>query len=562
MKQININDNFLISLPFHFIKKKINVFFYNLIFFSILFLIFFTPGCSKNSTSGENTVIFNLQDTPKTIDPQLTTSTTGLQIDSICMEGLLRLGKKTGEIYPAGAKSWETGKNGKIWTFYLRKNAKWSNGDPVTANDYIFGLKRALSAQTGAQYAYMLFCIKNAEKYANGKIKDFNKIGIKALNKHTLQIILNRPVPYFEQILTFSITYPVNKTFYQKKRDKFGLNKKSLLYNGPYIIKKWIPNGKIVFKKNPHYWNSENIKINTLSCPMIRNYNTAANMYLNSELDITNLSGDQLPMFKNRKCLRKIPDSVWFLQFNTKNKYLRNTKIRRAIALAVNRTIFCKNIRKDGSIPAYSFVLPDINGGTVDGERVSFRERYSKPLFNENIKLARKLFSLGLKELGIKKLPTIRLLTSNNSDSRRDGQYIQEELHKNLGINIQLNPNTLQSRLQKTDRMDYEIVYRNWLPDYNDPNNFLDIWISNGPNSHTGWKNERYDKLIEKAAKTIDNNKRMLLLHKAEKLLMEKMPVAPLFFRTNNWAVRPDIKNLVIRGFGVQVSFIWAKLNN
>ena len=515
-------------------------------------------GCTKNDQPKGSKVVFNITSPPKTIDPQLTTSLPGLQVDGICMEGLLRLGKKAGEIYPGGAEKWNVSDNGKVWTFNLRKNAKWSNGDPVTVNDYTFGFKRALTAETGAQYAYMLFSIKNAEDYSKGIIKDFSEVGIKALDDYTLQITLSKPVPYFDQVLTFGITYPINEKFYNSVKDKFALDKNSLLYNGPYVIDEWVPGGKIEFLKNQNYWNAKNIKIDNITGVMLTDYNTAANMFQNNELDITDISGALLPIFKNKLDIRKIPDSVWFLQFNTTNEYFKNEKIRKAIALAVDRKVFCENIRKDGSIPAYSFVIPDINGGKIDGKSVSFRERYSKPYFEESVEQAKKLYAEGLKELGIEKLPAIKLLTSNNEDSRRDGQYIQEELRKNLGIDLQLDPNTFQSRLQKTDQMDYDIVYRNWMPDYNDPNNFLDIWISTGTNGHTGWKNTKYDKYIETADSTTDNDKRMELLHKAEKTLMKEMPVAPMFFRVNNWLVKPDIKDLVIRGFGVQVSFIWA----
>ena len=532
--------------------------YFALILISVTILTLLLSGCSKNDKPKGSFISFNLQDSPKTIDPQLTTSMPGLQINALCMEGLLRLGKKAGKIYPGGAEKWKVSKDGKVWTFQLRKDAKWSDGESVTANDYIFAFKRALSAETGAQYAYMLFPIKNAEEFSEGKIDNFSKVGIKAIDDYTLQITLSSPVPYFDQVLTFAISYPVNEKFYNKTGDNFALDKDSLLYNGPYVIKSWVQNGKINFTKNQKYWNKDNIKIDDISCLMISDYNTAANMYKNQELNITSITGDQLPMFNDKRDIHKVPDSVWFMQFNTENQYLKNKKIRQALALAVNRDVFCKNIRKDGSIPAYSFVIPDINGGEINGKTVSFRERNKKPYFSEDAKKAKTLYNEGLKELGIKTIPKLNLLLSSNDASRRDGQYIQEEIFKNLGIEVHLDLNTLQSRLQKTDQMDYDIVYRNWFPDYNDPNNFLDIWISTGANSHTGWNNSDYDRLIETANQTTDNNKRMEMLLKAEKILMTEMPIAPLFFRTCNWLIKPNIKDVVIRGFGVQVSFMWA----
>ena len=235
--------------------------------------------------------------------------------------------------------------------------------------------------EIAAQYAYMVYNIKNAKEYNTGKIKDFSKVGIKAPDDYTLIITLEQAVPFFDQILTFCATYPVNESFWNKVGDQFALDKNSLLYNGPYIIKNWIPGGQYEMTKNPYYWNKDNIKIENITMLMIDNYNTAANMYKNGELDITPISGDQLAQFKGSKDIRRIADSVWFFKFNVTSKYFKNEKIRQAVSLAINRNVFCDDIRKDGSLPAYAFVPPGIAGGTVNGKQISFRERCGDEYF-------------------------------------------------------------------------------------------------------------------------------------------------------------------------------------
>jgi oligopeptide transport system substrate-binding protein len=518
-------------------------------------------GCSKaNDNSSSKPVTLNIRSAPKTIDPQLSTSVPGSQVDAMCMEGLIRQGKNTGKMYAAGAEKWDVSKDGKIWTFYLRKNAKWSNGENITAKDYYFGMKRLLMPSTAAQYSYMLYYIRNAELFNTGKIKDFSQVGIKIIDDYTLQLTLDKPVPFFAQILTSPCTFPVNEKFYNKVKDRYALDKNSLLYNGPYIIKEWIPNGKYLMTKNPYYWNKSNIHVKNVNMMMIEDYNTAANMYKSNELDIAPMSGDQLPLFTNEK-IRKVPDSVWYLQFNVDNKYFKNKKIRQAVSMAINRKVFCNGIRKDGSIPAYAFVPPGISGGKVNGKPVSFRQHFGDKYFSYNVTKAKELFKEGLKELGLKEPVTLKLITDNSDVSRRDGQFIQQELFKNLGINIILEPNTFQSRLVKMDQQDYDFVYAGWLPDYNDPDTFVNMWVTNGGNNRTGFSSIKYDKYINTEESSFDNDVRMKAMYNAEKLLMDKMIIAPLYYRSSNWLVKPYIKDFVIRGVGIQTSFVWAYLD-
>lgn len=530
-------------------------------------------GCSKTSTDGTGTgnkrmVTFNVQNSPATIDPQLGTSLAAAEIDSMCMEGLLILGRDNGKVIPGVAKSWTVSKDGLKWTFFLRKNAKWSNGESVTAHDFNFAFKRALTPSTATQFAFMLYGIKNAELFNEGKIKDFSDVGVKVIDDFTLEITINNPVPYFAQVVTTSISMPLNEKFYNKVKDKYTLSADTMLYNGPYIIKDSVPNGKYVFEKNKYYWNNININLENITFLMVNNYNTAADMFQNGSLSMTAIKSSQIPKFKNSGALHTIPDgSIYCLEFNIKNKIFSNTDIRRAIGLAIDRDTLCKEVLKNGSIPARSFVPPGINGGVVNDKPITFRKRYGNQLFNFNLTEAQKLYAKGLKELGYKFSCTnnkpdckinVKLLLQNDSADLRNCQYIQQQLFKNLGINVVLVPNTMQGQLQKIDMKNYDFTYTNWEPEYNDPSAFLNIYTTKDGQNDTNWSNADYDKLIEIAETSPSNKIRMPALHKAEEILMNKMIISPLFFGVNSTLIKQWLKDVQLMGCTTALSFNWA----
>jgi oligopeptide transport system substrate-binding protein len=524
--------------------------------YSSLFLL---AGCGKSENSSvaanQKVVTYNLRAEAKTIDPQLTTDVPAAIVLGTCMEGLVRQGKKPGEIIPGAAKKWTVSKNGLVWTFYLRKDAKWSNGAQVTAKDFMFSFQRALKPSTAAQYAYMLYYLKNSEAYNTGKIKDFSKVGIKLINNYELQFTLTNPVSFFPQLLANSISYPINEKFYNSVKGQFALNAKDLLYNGPYKIINWVPNGKYKFEKNPYYWNEKNIKINRINYVIVNNYNTAANMFRSGELDMTRISGDQIPQFKNSKNLHQKPSGgIWYLEFNVKNKFFKNEKIRKAVALSINRDVFCKNIERDGSIPARSFVPPGIAGT----KGTTFRKEYKGSYFKYNVKEAQKLYKEGLKELGYKGKVHVKLLIDQKDSATKYAQFFQQELYKNLGMDVSIEPNTFQGRIQKMHSGNYDFVYAGWNPDYNDPLTFINMWVTNGGNNNTGWSNTKYDKYVQIASTSPDNKIRMKAMADAEKILMIQMPIVPITFNAVSRLVKPWLKGYVFRSSGINVSFYWA----
>jgi len=524
--------------------------------------------CSKESSIPKsNSIIFNLGSDAKTIDPQLGNGEASNKIDELCMQGLTIQGPKSGEILPGVAESWDITKDGTVYTFNLRRNAKWSNEETVTAHDFYFGLKRALTPSVAAQNAYMLYAILNSEKFNQGKIKDFSNVGVKVIDDYTLQITLRNQVPYFLQLLTNTIADPLNEKFYKKVGNQYALSADKMLFNGPYIIKEYIPNGKYIFIKNKNYWAKDQIKIDKITFLLVLSYNTASDMFKDNSLDMIMITGPQIPEFKKSKALVTKPTgAVWYLEFNVKRNFFNNVNIRKAITMAIDREVFCKDIMKDGSKPAYAFVAPGIYGGKVNGKATTFRKRYGSVLFEQNIKIARKLYKKGLKELGYDEAKEgkakVKLLCQSDPASMRQSQFIQQQLYKNLGLNVILDPNTFQSRIAKTSQKDFDFVFAGWGPNYNYPTTFLNLWVTRGGNNDTNWSNITYDKEINTAENNGYSDVRMNAMHEAEVLLMNEMPIAPLFYSYRNWLIKPWLKGVVIRDSGTAVSFQWAYINN
>jgi len=523
----------------------------------------FLGACSKQKSTAGKVVTFNLAADAKTIDPQLGTTTSSARVLAMCKQGLTILGPKPGEVLPGGAESWDISKDGSVYIFHLRKNAKWSNGETVTAHDYLFGMKRALEPSTAAQYAYMLYQVKNAEDYNQNKIKDFFKVGIKVIDEFTLQITLNNQVPYFTQLLANSVTFPLNEKFYNKVKKQYSLTADTLLYNGAYIIKNYVPNGKYIFTKNKYFWNKDSIKVENMTFLMVNNYNTAANMFQTGSLDMTLIKAPQIPQFKNTKALKSVPNGVvWYLQYNVDRHFFTNVNIRRAVALAINREVMCKNILKNGSEPAYAFVPPGMFGGKVDGKLITFRKRYGANLFDPNIEEAKRLYKMGLKDLGYdvskEGKAKVTLLCESDPSTLRTAQFIQQQLFKNLGLNVILQPNTFQARISKMSQRNYDFVLAGWGPDYNYPTTFLNMWVTGGGNNDTNFSNTQYDKDVNIGQTSDNRDARMTALNKAEVLLMKEMPIAPLYYGYGNWLVKPWLKGVVIRNSGTQISFQWA----
>jgi oligopeptide transport system substrate-binding protein len=520
------------------------------IFMSIICLVLAVcVSCSK--AKDPDMVYMNDEAEMKTMDPQLLTDHSAIEVAGSVWEGLTRTGKD-GTVIPGVAEKWTV--QGTKWTFILRKNAKWSNGEPVTADDFYFAIKRACDPLTAAEYSYMMYHIKNAEEFNKKKITDFSKVGVKVLDPYTLQIELARPTPFFASILAFPTYFPVSEKHYNLNKKNFSLKPETMLYNGPWKIAKWIKSDRIIVEKNEQYWNKESIKISKIAYLFIRDSNTTINMYKNNQLDLTAVAGNKLEQFKDSPELKGFDQgTIAYFEYNVNNKFFANKKIRKAFAFAVNRDEYVSKVLKGGSMPAYAFVP-----GLIRGKNKSFRQEYGEKLFSYSTVEAKKLLAEGLKEIGHTGVVTVKLMTDDGDRALQSAQYIQENLRAALGVNIVIETVTFGMRLTNMQNKNFDFCFALWGPDYMDAMTYMDLWITNGGNNHTGWGNAVYDAEIRKAQNSGDNNVRMDAMARAEKILIEEMAIAPMYVRYRNYVTKPHLKGVVKRAFGQETDFYWA----
>lgn len=527
----------------------------------ILVLGALLAGCSSQSKTAttsqgqsEQVLNLNLGEEPPTLDPQKATDEVSITVLNAVLEGLVRY-NKDGKIEKGSglAKDWKISDDGLTYTFYLR-DAKWSDGNPITAYDFEYAWKRALDPKTGSQYAYQLYYIKGAEEYNSGK-GSADQVGVKALDDKTLQVTLKAPAPQFLGLTSFVTYLPLEKSVYEKYGDKVGSDPSTMVFSGPFIIKEWNHEQNIVLEKNPNYWDKDNVKLDKINFSMIKDNNSLVQNYDTGALDSIFIPGDYIDKYKDSPEFHTYAlATVWYLQFNNKDKIFKNANIRKAFTLAVNRELFVKEVMKNGSIPAEAVVPPGIPGYNGD-----FRSEAGPGYFKDNdVAQAKEYLQKGLQELGLSKLPTIKFLAGDTDTAKKYSVALQQMWNQALGVQVEIQNVAFKVRLDMMDRGDYQIVLAGWGADYNDPMTFLDMWETNNGNNTAFYSNPEYDKLIEQAKVNGDPKSRVEEMIQAEKILMKDMPIGPLWFQARAYVVKPYVKNLYFPAFGPDWEMKWT----
>ncbi len=475
---------------------------------------------------------------PQGLDPHVVTGVQEFNIIRALLEGLVTEDPKTLGPLPGMAESWTISDDHKNYTFKMRKGAKWSNGDPVTAHDFVYSWKRLVSPGLASEYAYELFYLKNAEKYYNGEIDDFNKVGVKAVDDYTLVVELNNPVPFFLSLLNHHSFFPVHRATIEKfgkidsRVSKWTLPG-NFVGNGAFILKKWELNKVIVVEKNPLYWNADIVRLNEIHFFPTDNEQTEERMFRSGQLHLTST----IPIEKIEVYREKSPRflqihpymGTYYYMFNTEKKPFDDPRVRKALAMTIDRKQIVEKITKGGQLPAFAFTPPDTMGFTP------------KAAIPYDIEGARKL----LAEAGYpdgKGFPECELLYNTLDAHRKIAVAIQQMWKTALNINITLANQDWKVYLDSTRTKDYQIARASWIGDYPDPNTFLDMWTSYSGNNHTGWARNEYDDLIAGAAKTIDQKVRYSLFQKAEAMLVDEVPIVPIYTYTRVYLLRPEVK--------------------
>lgn len=476
-------------------------------------------------------------------DPQLANSMVAQTVGTALLEGLVR--ENNGKIVPAGAKSWTISKDGKTYTFALR-DTKWSDGKPVTANDYEYSIKRMADPKTAAPYAFATYYILNAQKYNEGKIKDASLVGVKAINSKTLQIKLVNPAPYILGVLCGVNFCPSRKDIVEKYGKDFAAAPDKMVYNGPFTLSNWVREKEVDIVKNPKYWNAKNIKLDEVDILQVDNRQTRVNMYENGDVDMLDINGatyEQYVKDGKEKVMYFSDGGVGYLTFNAKSKnpITRNKNFRKAIAYGFDRAEFVKLNTKGLNAPAQRLIVPQISGVNTTFDKEHPLNYYP---VNADLKKAKEYLSKAMKELNITDPAKMTFDYLTYDSSKTEAELVQAMLKKSLGVtmNIQLAP--YADQIDRCLKLDYDVAAQGWCPDYDDAMTYLDMWTTGSGQNSIGMSNTMYDKLIAKAKATADPSTRGILMAQAEKLLLDEGYIMPTSFSRWAWVAKPYVKGV------------------
>jgi oligopeptide transport system substrate-binding protein len=455
-------------------------------------------------------------------------------------EGLYRLDAND-KPHPAMAKSVDISDDTLTYTFTLRDGIKWSNGDPVTAQDFEYGWMTLLNPDTAAEYAYLLYSfIKGAAAYNSGD-GSAEDVGIEALDNKTLKVTLNGPYPFWLGLAGSHQTYlPVNQKFYEQQGEDYAQSADSLLYNGPYIMTEFNPSTGATLVKNKDYWDKDNVDVQKIVCRIVKDASTRVNLYTAGDLDFGELTSEYVNEYKDSPAFMRIIEfSTFWLNMNFKDEIFQNENIRRAIQMSFDRDALANKILNDGSVGADGYVPAGIAG---PGNQ-TFREAVGPTMPAYDPQQAKELWQKGVEELGQE--PTFTLLTGDTGTARDAGTFLQSEF-KAMGANIEINVQPFDEFLDLSTKGDFQMSLYGWIADYNDPMNFLDLFLSDSEFNDPSFKNARYDQLITAAQTETDAKVRMDKLIEAERLLVEdQAAIAPVYFSGVAALLRPSFKDFV-----------------
>jgi len=484
-------------------------------------VVLLVAGCSRSGDERADLVFINGAE-PEALDPAYITAQVGIRVASALFEGLTRI-NKNGRPTPGVAESWEISDDGRNYTFHLRKDAQWETGVPVTAQDFIGSWKRILTPATGCTYVAHLYPIRGAKAFNESK-SDFSTVGLRAPDDHTLIVDLESPTPYFLDICSFITLAPVHLPSIKEHGDRW-TRPGTLIGNGSYRLADWRLNDRISLEKSPTYWDAENVALRTIDIRPVSEPNTAMNFFLTGEVDlimdkgmIPNPMVDALrekPYFHSDNFL-----GTYFLRFNTTKKPFDDPRVRRAFAMAIDRERIVNKITRLGERVASSLVPP----GTGDDYQPPESQASYDP------EGARQL----LAEAGFpdgKGFPLVEYLYMAKSVEIHIAVELQSMWERHLGVNVSLTKQEAKVYYASMRELSYDLCRSSWVGDYNDPNTFIEMFVSGGGNNRTGYSSERYDSLVEAAAREPDATKRYAIFRQAEHLLVsEDSVIAPIYY--------------------------------
>lgn len=447
---------------------------------------------------------------------------------------------------PAGAETVDISDDKLVYTFHLREDATWSNGDPVVATDYEFAWQQALNPEVASDYAYMLYFIHNAEPYFNGEV-EWSEVGVKVIDEYTLEVTLDNPLPYATDLFAFPTLAPINQKFYEEVgADKYATDAEYFCCNGMYELTEWSHNSQIVFQKREDYWNADAVGPDEIVYKIITDSQAGLNSYLSREIDYTDLDSGEVVQQAEAAGFEvgvKPARSSYYLIVNTEDEFMSNQNLRLALAYSIDKQALVDTVYQNDNQPMTSFTPPAIMGANESSfQEALVAERGEMYPGSGDLEKAQEYLQAALEELGctVDEL-NLSIDCADDSLRRNCATFLQEQWRQNLGIE-NITVNSMQTKQVAANRQsgDYCMSLGGWSPDYNDAINFLDLWVTDGGNNDSFWSNEEYDNLIAQATAEADEEVRQQYLFDAEEILAAEMPIIPLYWQCQNYSYNKD----------------------
>ena len=500
----------------------------------------------KDDSAGiddEQYFTFTLASEPTTLDPSKGADTYSGTILANVLEPLTRLEEDEDQntsLAPAGAETWDSNEDGTVWTFNLRENT-WSDGEPVTAHDYEYGIKRSIDSETASPFAWIINSIKNAAAVNRGDLS-VDELGVVALDDMTLEITLESPTPFFEQLTYTRVTMPQRQDIVEEYGDSYGSSPDTIVYNGPFTLTNWLHNSELTLTKNESYWDADSVNLDYVSLLIIEDENAIYNSFENQSIDLVGANSperrERYSAYENVEHYEIVSPSTFFMFFNTQDEVFQNENIRKAFSIALNREELANVIFDGIHTPAYGWVPASMN--LDEDEYRSIADSPVEALIADNPD-PKALLSQGLEELGMDPDPANLTVTISLGGTdqwfRTYGEYLQQTYINNLGVNFEVQQMEWPVFNSNAEKGDFQIGYMSWGASYNDPSNMINLFRSDAGSIATGWKNERYDELVDLAAEEMDPAVRLKYFIEAEEILLyDEAVVAPVVFpRTNQF---------------------------
>jgi len=503
-------------------------------------------GCAKRETLVEagvrtQTAYIGQKSDPRDLDPHIATDTSEFELVRTLMEGLTEIDPASSQPMPGVAERWETSPDGLTWTFHLRADARWSNGEPVTAHDFVFAFRRVLSPALGAEYAQQLFCLVNAEEFFRQQLRDFSSVGARATDDRTLVITLTHPMPYLTALTLLPPWFPAHRPTLEKygaseRRGTAWTRAGNFVGNGAFVLAEWQPNRHVRIVRSPTYWDRSHVRLQAAVFYPVENVMTQEAMFRSGQLHLTSntIPVDKLRAYQNDParagCVFETPLlSTKFFRFNCQRPPLTDVRVRQALALAIDREQLARRVMQH-NFAARSFTPPDCGDYTAEAS------------VRQDVAEAKRLLAAAGFANG-QKFPRLELLLYQTGDSGQPvAEAIQQMWRRELGIDVAIASQETKTVLDRRRAQDFDLLLSEWFGDYLDPTTFLDLWKTGAEHNKTGWSSAEYDRFLADASRMSERPARFERLRRAEALLLEEAPITPLFHSPSRRLRHPALK--------------------